>query len=107
MKFALNEQFLVYQQCALVRTHRTSSQIITHSSTCAPQKYPPLPPPPTLAAAHLVMASPASLEDLIISKLSSLGLTHDESTASFVQGIIEEESFEPEVRPSLHLPTHA
>lgn len=41
---------------------------------------------------------PASLEDLISAKLAALGLQHDESTTSFVQGIVEEDSFEPEVR---------
>lgn len=38
-----------------------------------------------------------SLEDFIATKLLGLSLVSDESTASFVQGIIEEDSFEAEV----------
>lgn len=40
---------------------------------------------------------PSSLEDFIATKLLALSLVSDESTASFVQGIIEEDSFEAEV----------
>lgn len=38
-----------------------------------------------------------SLEELISTKLAALGLQHDEDTCAFVLGIVEEDSFEPEV----------
>lgn len=44
------------------------------------------------------MALPASLQDFILLKLQSLELNADESNADFIEGIIEEESFEDEVR---------
>lgn len=38
------------------------------------------------------------LEQLIAAKLGSLSLRDDEETVEFVRGLVEEDSFEPEVR---------
>ncbi|KAM0755623.1 hypothetical protein T439DRAFT_351390 [Meredithblackwellia eburnea MCA 4105] len=43
---------------------------------------------------------PASLEDLIASKLQSLSLSHDEATVEFVVGIVQEETFERDDKKS-------
>jgi len=40
------------------------------------------------------------LDQLIASKLGSLSLRDDEETVTFVQGLVEEDSFEPEDRKS-------
>ncbi|KAK4705256.1 hypothetical protein P7C70_g947, partial [Phenoliferia sp. Uapishka_3] len=46
------------------------------------------------------MSLPASLEDLITAKLTSLSLQNDPSTVEFVLGIVEEDSFETEDKKS-------
>lgn len=43
------------------------------------------------------MAEDQSLEELIVSQLTALSLRADEETAEFVQGVVEESSFLPEV----------
>lgn len=40
----------------------------------------------------------APLPELIATQLSALSLRNDEETVEFVVGLVEEESFEPEVR---------
>lgn len=44
------------------------------------------------------MSLPASLEDLITAKLGELSLQNDPATVEFVLQLVEEDSFEPEVR---------
>jgi hypothetical protein len=46
---------------------------------------------------NLEMASDQTLEELIVSQLSSLNLKSDDETVEFVQGLVEEDSFLPEV----------
>lgn len=43
---------------------------------------------------------PNSLQEFILQKLSSLSLASDESNADFIEGIINEDSFEPEDKRS-------
>lgn len=43
---------------------------------------------------------PTSLQEFILQKLSSLSLASDESNADFIEGIINEDSFEPEDKRS-------
>lgn len=43
------------------------------------------------------MAEDQSLQELIISQLNQLNLKSDEETVEFVQGLVEEDSFLPEV----------
>jgi hypothetical protein len=41
-----------------------------------------------------------ALEELVTSRMSALGLRDDEDSTAFVLGIVQEDSFEPEVRSS-------
>lgn len=40
----------------------------------------------------------AELQELIATQLSALSLRNDDETVEFIVGLVEEESFEPEVR---------
>lgn len=62
-----------------------------------------LPPPRSPRCAGPAMAADLSvpLNELISTKLGALSLRDDEEMVDFVKGLVEEESFEPEVCPRL------
>ena len=50
------------------------------------------------APARMAVDLSVSLDQLIATKLGSLSLRDDDDTVDFVRGLVEEDSFEPDVR---------